>query len=915
MASGRSDSVQTAAALLACKFGTSLFSSVATDTQSGSDVVASALSAQTDPADVDRVAGQFVMSYVIKLLKEGAEEQSPPLTREALGSRIDALRGTQGNPGNFERFWTRLAPPPMRGTAVPTITRDLNKLLDISASASQYRYALTGPSNTDQCDRATARSDSCYICGTPFPLARNCNAPAECEHVLPVFYAAMYLFLYTGQNRGTAEYRRGMEDLLSQGVGELEYDWAHMCCNRLKSNISPVFVDGAQGFVVNRKGWKNILKRIQIRVRAKLSQSPCGPTGAKTDVAGSCVALVEPDPGNRALSALAARRADSILDSEFVSRRRSDISDMLRSGMIPALNQLMQDLGSGAVFYAFSKIFLFGSMHGLKSVLFTPDGGDANEAGLARAKRALAAQRATETRELKKRKRDTLVDFRSAALESGVSTRLVTCVELAEGKAGLLLASGGGRQATPRAAQGKRLKLDKVETFLARWQRSDTPDEEQQRELTELGVALKACAKAAGDVSKWRETAVSGGIVTDEEASAALDLPPNADVLLARPGELYEQFQAVTGLGPSATSARSAADVAMTSPSRGGSVTAMAPSASVRPASSLLSTQTESTYPFSGLGRPAPPQKSMRPLQPIPSKEGPISAVRRKVSTTKPPAAQPADLQAVIEYKENQIIDSQRPTFLSAGLPKDADPTGIDAEQALLSRIREASDEYEASEDLSPSAIRGAYAIGGDETSLAQALAEPSGQEAMQLALSAPYASYLATLLQSQVICANEVARGMEAYNSLTSLISDKIDGLLPSGSIDEREYAVIALVNLALSHNTVLSQGVFSDQELGDIGRLIADYNQMPSIGPFPQSWASSDITIARTKTFAYLEQEPQLAGPSGGARRRTIKRKRGKRTSRRSRQPRCKTRRRKRARARGKALSRRARRRYTSR
>ena len=75
----------------------------------------------------------------------------------------------------------------------------------------------------------------CYICG--FPIMAS-DGTAECEHVLPVFKAALYLGLYN-----TNDHR---DIMASGGIGlgarekeiynelKMEYRWAHRCCNQKK---------------------------------------------------------------------------------------------------------------------------------------------------------------------------------------------------------------------------------------------------------------------------------------------------------------------------------------------------------------------------------------------------------------------------------------------------------------------------------------------------------------------------------------------------------------------------------------------------------------------------------------------------------------------------------------------------------
>ena len=855
MASGRPSPAQNAAALAACKFGTGFFVRLSTQGQSGRDVVTAALDAETDPVEIDKVAGQFVLDYVIQLLKEGASEQAPPVGAAALQGRIDALQGTGTAAGTFERYWTTLAPPPVSGPAVPTITKDLNKLLDIGASGNQYRYALTGPSNTDQCVAALKSSqglsveDSCYICGTPLPLAPTCNAPAECEHILPVFYAAMYLFLYTGPNRGTTEYRRGMDDLLADGAGELEYRWAHMCCNRLKSNISPVYLSGASGFAANEQGWKVILNRIRTRLSANLSSLPCPPSSPKVDVSGSCAALKAVDATNPALSQIAVDRGQTIMGARFIANRRTELTNMLSSpgGMIPTLNKLLTDIGGGAKFYAFTKIFLFSSMHGLKGVLFAPEDEDATEAGRRAAKQALSNKRRRETNEFEAKKKQKMAEYGSAALRSGLRATLISCASLAEEKAGLFLERylDEGSQRVPREAQVGRIQFAKVSKLFgsANLERlfSTAPDRtsvfgrrkaEMRRKFNEIGVALKACVGAVDDIIAWRDSADEDVPITSEDLSTLLDWR-QATELLDKPKALLETYQRLRAtILPTASAFRSRMERRV-----GVSGGGVAADPTVVPTLQTLGK-------FSSFGRP-----SLK-------KGGPVFKPLTSVAPTQAPRApSPADeLLSMITEKESQVLNSQP----SPEFPRESDPMQEEVRMKLASALSEAASEYEATLGYDDAVMDEAYAIEGSDGVVEEALSDPSDRAAMELVLQSPYASCLLTLLQAQAVCAAKVARGMQAYDTLTWLMSQKVDRMLGAESQslgEKKETAVATLVSLALSYNTVLTDQsddragrVDSEapyDELLAIQHLILEYNRMPSIGPFPQLWASSPMHV----------------------------------------------------------------------
>jgi hypothetical protein len=120
--------------------------------------------------------------------------------------------------------------------------------------------------------------DKCYICGLPFnadnipqrgggpPTKKqkveakkeSYNTP-ECEHILPVLEGCLFLTLYQSEHKDTSR-----EAIRKQM--QLEYDWAHRCCNRVKSDSSFMKMgkdkNGSPIFVFDYKNTKSILNAI-----------------------------------------------------------------------------------------------------------------------------------------------------------------------------------------------------------------------------------------------------------------------------------------------------------------------------------------------------------------------------------------------------------------------------------------------------------------------------------------------------------------------------------------------------------------------------------------------------------------------------------------------------------------------------
>ena len=94
----------------------------------------------------------------------------------------------------------------------------------------------------------------CWICGLPIYPRR-----AECEHVLPILDAAIYLQLYNDSLKGSVN-----------KYLEVEYGWAHTICNQEKSNISPITAP-KNDFIIDENKILKILNKIygSSRVGAK----------------------------------------------------------------------------------------------------------------------------------------------------------------------------------------------------------------------------------------------------------------------------------------------------------------------------------------------------------------------------------------------------------------------------------------------------------------------------------------------------------------------------------------------------------------------------------------------------------------------------------------------------------------------
>lgn len=109
-------------------------------------------------------------------------------------------------------------------------------------------------------------SDLCYICGLPLIINGKQNGPLECEHILPVAQACLFLDLYRSDYKEIMKEGNIKLTSLQQQIKEnlaVEYNWAHQCCNQIKSSISFVkFDDTRNEFVLDQDSSTRILKGI-----------------------------------------------------------------------------------------------------------------------------------------------------------------------------------------------------------------------------------------------------------------------------------------------------------------------------------------------------------------------------------------------------------------------------------------------------------------------------------------------------------------------------------------------------------------------------------------------------------------------------------------------------------------------------
>lgn len=184
-------------------------------------------------AGTDKAGALILQGIIIKKFKTQIPKGSPDLAK-----RLSYFKSA-----NFLNNFTTDIPSRDRwdeNMSETSYTAWFNTLFSVSFSDwREDKLIVTG--NPEQCKRALYGNSKpntnprCYLCGDLFLKD---HGTKECEHVLPIVSALSHLWLtqeriekYTGEEKNALR---------------LEYDWAHKCCNRIKSNYEFVILNYKQ---------------------------------------------------------------------------------------------------------------------------------------------------------------------------------------------------------------------------------------------------------------------------------------------------------------------------------------------------------------------------------------------------------------------------------------------------------------------------------------------------------------------------------------------------------------------------------------------------------------------------------------------------------------------------------------------
>lgn len=137
----------------------------------------------------------------------------------------------------------------------------------INMTTARDWWEHTGPQT--QCANAIMpiiwKETECYICGEK--LLSNESSP-ECEHILPVSKAALYLTLYKSEYKSIMEkgFTNSITDKNEQRIFKeisMEYDWSHRCCNQKKNDIDFIKYNTKRDkFEIDIRNTNSVLKEI-----------------------------------------------------------------------------------------------------------------------------------------------------------------------------------------------------------------------------------------------------------------------------------------------------------------------------------------------------------------------------------------------------------------------------------------------------------------------------------------------------------------------------------------------------------------------------------------------------------------------------------------------------------------------------
>jgi len=191
------------------------------------------------------------------------------VSRSKLGKASVKSSKTSGKPDYLTIGLTDLATRLFGAEAIQKVKKftpesnseaESNSEESTSQTSVRKIWELTSP--TVQCNNTIGKYDAsteCWICGLSIKPSIS-GMTAECEHVLPIAQAVIFLQLYN-----TKKLKGDGHSVSEKNMLDLEYGWAHRLCNQEKSDTCPLRMASEKGVEyveIFDKGVDEMLKKI-----------------------------------------------------------------------------------------------------------------------------------------------------------------------------------------------------------------------------------------------------------------------------------------------------------------------------------------------------------------------------------------------------------------------------------------------------------------------------------------------------------------------------------------------------------------------------------------------------------------------------------------------------------------------------
>ena len=147
---------------------------------------------------------------------------------EQLDPELKALNICSNESGRASKFMDALFPTPLVTFWQKNIKKNCRNIYELSAVPTQCINTI-GQAQGARTIPPPDNNNLCYICG--FPFKDIIGLRPTCEHILPIIQAIFFLDLYRPSMKGQLTLPQHL-------ILNLEYDWAHECCNYVKSDVS-----------------------------------------------------------------------------------------------------------------------------------------------------------------------------------------------------------------------------------------------------------------------------------------------------------------------------------------------------------------------------------------------------------------------------------------------------------------------------------------------------------------------------------------------------------------------------------------------------------------------------------------------------------------------------------------------------